>query len=95
VYFIGLPKRFIGATIFDPEADEVIIGAHVSIINASTKKEISAKTDEFGDFWVDGLSPDIYTVVIEKTGYTEKRLDVDCSYDDINLGDIPMSRNDV
>ena len=94
VYFIGLPKRFVGATVFDPEEDEVIIGADVSIINTSNKKEIPVRTDDFGDFWVDELYPDRYTVVIKKSGYPEKKLEADLTVDDINLGDIPMSRKD-
>jgi len=92
VYFIGLPKRFIGATVFDPEEDEVIIGAEVTIINNLTGKKICAGTDDFGDFWVDGLSQDRHTIVIKKEGYPEKRLDADLTIDDINLGDIPMSK---
>jgi tetrathionate reductase subunit B len=92
VYFIGLPKRFAGATIFDPEEDEVIIGADVVIINNSTGKEISIKTDEFGDFWVDGLSPDRHAIVIKKNGYPEKILEADLTGNDVNLGDIPMNR---
>jgi tetrathionate reductase subunit B len=94
VYFIGLPKRFVGATVFDPEEDEVIIGADVSIINISNKKKILARTDEFGDFWVDGLSPGRYSVIIKKTGYPLKKLEADLTVDDINLGDIPISRKD-
>jgi len=92
VYYIGLPKRFIGGTVYDPEADEVLIDADINIINNSSGKEISVKTDDFGDFWVDELNPDTYDVVIKKPGYTEKRLDADITVNDINLGDIPMHR---
>lgn len=92
VYFIGLPKRFVGATIFDPEEDEVIIGAKVTIISNSTGNETSVNTDDFGDFWVDGLSRDRHTIVIKKEGYLEKRLDADLTANDVNLGDIPMNR---
>jgi tetrathionate reductase subunit B len=92
VYFIGIPKKFIGATLYDPEEDEVLIGAEVNIMNDSTGKEISIRTDDFGDFWVDGLSPDRYTVVIRNSGYQEKRLSADLTNNEINLGDIPMSK---
>ena len=92
VYFIGLPKRFIGATIFDPEEDEVITGADITIINESNKNEIKVKTDDFGDFWIDGLSADKYTVIIQKSGYQEIRLLADLVEKDVNFGDIPMSR---
>jgi tetrathionate reductase subunit B len=91
-YFIGIPKRFVGATIFDPDEDEVIIDACVTIIAQSSGKETPAKTDEFGDFWVDGLSPERYAVVIKKSGYPETRLEANLTDGDINLGDIPMSR---
>jgi len=92
VYFIGLPKRFVGATVYDPEEDEVIIAADVTIINNSNGKELSVRTDDFGDFWVDGLSSDRHTIVIKKSGYPEKRVDADLTINDINLGDIPMSK---
>jgi NAD-dependent dihydropyrimidine dehydrogenase PreA subunit len=92
VFFIGLPKRFVGATVFDPEEDEVITGAEVSITSNSGDKETGVLTDDFGDFWVDGLSPDKYTVVIRKTGYTEARFDVNLTDNDINLGDIALSK---
>jgi Fe-S-cluster-containing dehydrogenase component len=90
VYYIGLPKRFIGGTVYDPEADEVLIHANVNIINDSDGKEITVKTNDFGDFWVDELSPGRYSVIIRKTGYQEKRLVADISVNDINLGDIPI-----
>jgi len=92
VYYIGLPKRFIGGTVYDPEADEVLIHADVNIINNSSGEKISVKTDDFGDFWVDGLNPNRYTVVIRTAGYTDKKIDTDITINDINLGDIPMHR---
>ncbi len=90
VYYIGLPKRFIGGTVYDPEADEVVIGADIDIIGNSTDKKISVKTDDFGDFWVDGLEPDIFTVLITKSGYNRIELKTDITDSDINLGDVPM-----
>ncbi len=93
VYYIGLPKRFIGGTVYDPARDEVLIQADVHIINNDTGKEVSVKTDDFGDFWVDGLSPTEYTVVIQKTGYHGKKSEADVVLTDINLGDIPMHKD--
>jgi tetrathionate reductase subunit B len=90
VYYKGLPKKFIAGTVFDPKADEVLIDADVDIVNVSTGKHTLARTDDFGDFWVDGLLPDTYTVIIRKNGYSEKRLDTDITAKDVNLGDIPM-----
>jgi len=92
VYYIGLPKRFIGGTIYDPEADEVIIGADIDIIKSSNGESKSFKTDEFGDFWVDNLLPENYTVVIKNQGYLTKELEADITALDVNLGDIPLYR---
>jgi tetrathionate reductase subunit B len=94
VYYIGLPKRFVGGTVYDPEADEVLIGADVKIVNKSNGNFISVKTDDFGDFWVDGLMADEYTVFINKADYIQKKLQADTTVKDINLGDIPMQRED-
>jgi tetrathionate reductase subunit B len=90
VYYIGLPKRFIAGMVFDPEEDEVIIGAEVFVINKSTDNSILVKTDDFGDFWVDELTPGNYSVIIRKPGYPEKKLEADITKKDINLGDIPI-----
>lgn len=90
VYFIGIPKRFIGATIFDPEADEVITGAKVNINSISGNHHKSVQTDDFGDFWIDGLAPDKYRVEIKKAGFKTMIIEADIIDTDINLGDIPM-----
>jgi tetrathionate reductase subunit B len=90
VYFIGTPKRFIGATVFDPEADEVIIGADVNFSAVSNNYKLSVKTDDFGDFWIDGLEPDKYKIGISKSGYKKIEIEADATQIDINLGEIPM-----
>lgn len=95
VYFIAIPKSFVGATIFNPEVAEVITGADVTILNNSNGKDISVKTGDFGDSWVDALSPDTCTVTLRKRGYPELKLESDLTAADINLGDIPMSRKDI
>ena len=47
VFITGLPKRFIGGTVFDPEEDEVLIGADVDITNETNSIKISIKTNFF------------------------------------------------
>lgn len=93
VYYIGIPKRFIGGTIYDPELDEVVIGAEVNLQNEDDGISISCKADDFGDFWVDGLSPGKYLVTIKNSGYIHKELKADITEKDINLGDIALVRN--
>ena len=76
--------------VFDPNEDEVVIGADIEIVNTANGKSISIKTDEFGDFWIDGLAPGSYDVHIQKNGYIKKELNVDIREKDINLGDIAV-----
>jgi tetrathionate reductase subunit B len=89
VYYIGLPKRFIGGTVFDPEADEVIIGAKV-VLKGQAHADTAVTTDDFGDFLVEGLEPGKYTVSIQHKGYTAVSLEADIRDRDINLGDIAL-----
>lgn len=90
VYYIGLPKRFIGGTVYDPEADEVIQDATVDLKLNDTGAGVTVQTDEFGDFLVDGLHEGPYVVSIEKEGYFKKELEAVTTEEDVNLGDIPM-----
>lgn len=90
VYFIGLPKRFIAATVYDPAADEVIIDAEVNIRAKCGNHSMTVKTDDFGDFWVDGLESDTYVLQISKTGYETIRIEAALNETDVNLGDLPM-----
>jgi len=90
VYYIGLPKRFIGGTVYDPEADEVIQDALVSLKLGTSGPTVTVQTDEFGDFLVDGLQEGVYAVSIEKQGYVTRELEAVTTEKDINLGDIAM-----
>lgn len=90
VYYIGLPKRFIGGTVFDPEADEVVEEAEVILRECRNGTTVTVKTDEFGDFLVDGLAAGTYAVAIKKAGYLKQELEAVTTDQDLNLGDIPM-----
>jgi hypothetical protein len=75
--------------LFDPEEDEVLIGAEVRIVNVSNGKEMTVKTDDFGDFWVDSLAPAKYSIVIKMDGYSDKILDADLTVKDFMEGHLP------
>ncbi len=87
VYYIGLPKKFIAGTVYDPGAEEVVIGATLTL---SGDGSATAKTDDFGDFWIDGLKEGTYSLKIEAGGKT-KTIDKISTAKDINLGDIPLA----
>ena len=91
VYYLNLPKRFIGGLVYDPEKDEIIEGAEVTISAADGSTKDTVTTDEFGDFMRDGLAEGAYTLTIEAKGYISKTLSADVTDRDINVGDIPLS----
>jgi len=108
VYYIGLPKTFVAGCIYDPEADEVVQGARVTITrtdgaevataaeatgaDVATATQVTATTDEFGDFLVDGLELGTYRVLIEKEGFTQIEVEPFRLEKDLNLGDLPMQQ---
>jgi len=66
VHYKNLPKRFIAGTVYTPSDNEVAIGATCTLTgNGDT---YTATTDDFGDFWIEGLPEDDFTLTIEKDG---------------------------
>jgi sulfite dehydrogenase (quinone) subunit SoeB len=87
VYYLNLPKRFIAGTVYDPATKEVVIGANLSLSGDSTA---TATTDEFGDFWFEGLKVGNYSLKIDAAGKTKTMADISTEKD-VNLGDIALS----
>ena len=75
---------------YDPEADECLEGVTVSLKDGKGKKVTSAKTDNFGDFWFEGLAVGNYSLGIEKAGYLSQKKEGISTEKDINVGDIPL-----
>jgi tetrathionate reductase subunit B len=88
VYYIGLPKKFIAGTVYDPEAEEVIIGARCTLTGGGGS--FVTMTDEFGDFWFEGLETDTYNLMIESKGRS-LTIDSISTEKDVGLGDIPLA----
>ena len=66
VFYRGMPKKFIAATVYDPETKEVVIGAQVTATGEGGT--FTAVTDDWGDFWLRGLPDADWTVTIEAGG---------------------------
>lgn len=92
VYYIGLPKTFIGGTVFDPVADEIVEQAQVTIARVGDGPPLAVTTDEFGDFLVDGLQKGVYNIFIQKDGYAKIDLAGVIVDKDLNLGDLAMNQ---
>ncbi len=88
LYYINIPGRFIGATIYDPTEKEVIIGARCTLKGAG--KEYKTETDSYGDFWFRDLPEEMFTLTIEQPGFDTLRYENLDTHNDINLGDVPM-----
>jgi len=88
VHYMGLPKRFVAGTIFDPAEDEVVIGATCTLTGEGGT--FNTATDAFGDFWFEGLKVGTFSLKIEAGGKT-KTIDSISTAQDVNVGDIELS----
>jgi tetrathionate reductase subunit B len=91
VYYLNLPKRFIAGTVYDPVDKEVIIGATVTLTETGNSENTITTTDDFGDFWFEGLTAGKYTLTLEAKGFVRKTVNDINTEKDVNLGDIPLS----
>mgnify|MGYP000881559461 FL=1 len=91
VYYLNLPKLFLGGEVWDPEIDEIIEGAKITLTGPDGFQMVT-ESDDFGDFWFRKLNPGSYTLKIEAAGYqsvVKEGIDLNKS---LNIGDIPLSR---
>ncbi|MFH0730154.1 MAG: 4Fe-4S dicluster domain-containing protein [Pseudomonadota bacterium] len=91
VYYKGLPKKFIAGTLYDPKEKEVIIGARCTLKDTASGETFTVETDNFGDFWFNGLKDDRSFTLTLKKGKVTKTIDQVSSKIDLSLGDIPMA----
>lgn len=87
VRYIGLPKKFIAGTVYDPAVNEVVIGAAVTLTGEGDT--FSLETNHWGDFWFDDLKEGVYTLKIDGAGKTKTIADISTAKD-VGLGDIPL-----
>jgi len=87
VHYKNLPKRFIAGTVYNPSTEEVIIGATCTLSGVSSG---TVTTDNFGDFWFEGLQKGSHSLKIEYGGKS-KTIDVNTMEKDISLGDVALS----
>ncbi len=88
VFYRGLPKKFIAATIYDPEINEVVVGATVTAQGEAGT--FTAVTDDWGDFWLRDLPDADWTVTIEGCG-KKKSIEISTCEKDIGLGDVALT----
>ena len=90
VYYLNIPKKFIAGTVYDLVKKEVIIGATCTLTETKSGKASTIKTDNFGDFWFEGLKVGKFSLKITKGNKTKSFANLSTEKD-INLGDIPLT----
>ena len=88
VWYKGITKKFIAATVYDPETEEIIEGAHVTATGDAGTFETT--TDDFGDFWLRDLPDADWKLTIEADGKA-KTMEVSTKSKDLGLPDIPLA----
>lgn len=93
VYYLNLPKRWVAGQVIDDVADEVIIGADVSLeMIGGAFETIGTTTDEFGDFWFRGLEEADYRIRISAEGYAAQERTASTKGADRNIGMIHLEK---
>ena len=93
VYYLNIPKRFIGGLVYDPVEKEIVEGARCTLVDDGRRaSNASWQTDGFGDFWFKDLEERTYSLTIEAEGFAPVQYPSLDTSDDINLGEIALSR---
>lgn len=88
VSYLNLPKKFIAGTVYDPDVNEVAIGATCTLTGeGETYTEV---TNNWGDFWFNGLNEGTFSLTIEADGKSATIADISTEKD-VGLGDIPLA----
>jgi len=91
VYYLNVPKKFIAGTVYEPAEEEVVIGADCTLTEANSGRKYTVSTNNYGDFWFEGLNDGKFRLEIKSNGKIKAFDDIDTSGSDINLGDIPLT----
>ena len=92
VYYLNIPKKFVAGTVYDPVEKEVIIGATCTLTESDSNRKYTTTTDNFGDFWFEGLTVGNYSLVIKERGYSPKTITSINTEKDVNLGDLALNK---
>jgi Fe-S-cluster-containing dehydrogenase component len=90
VYYLNIPKNFIGGMVFDSDKYEIVEGAVCRLTDG--EKMLETTTDGFGDFWFEGLDKALWTLTVKAGGYKKLTIErISTEEESVNLGDIALS----
>lgn len=90
VYYVNLPKLFVAGEVYDPQANEIIENAAITLTDLATRQSWTCQSDDFGDFWFKRIVAGKYALRIKAQGfktYAMAELNVDKS---LNVGPIAL-----
>jgi len=90
VYYLNIPRKFVAGAVYDPEADECLEGATVTLTDSKSQQKLTLKTDNYGDFWFEKLPVSSFNLTLEKEGYLPQEMKDISTEKDINVGDIKL-----
>jgi len=80
----------VAGAVFDPESDECIEGAKVTLRDIENGKAFTTKTDNYGDFWIKNLKKGLFSLSIEKKVYKSWTVASIDTEKDVHLGDVEL-----
>lgn len=92
VYYLNMPKLFIAGNVWDPEPNEIIEGAAVTLYDESGSEVAVKKTDYFGDFKFEKLDAGTYSLSVAAEGYQTTRKDGIVLDKSLNVGDFALAK---
>lgn len=95
MYYLNKPLRFLAGVVVDLEADEVVIGAKVTIENVETGEVMATETDEFGNFWFHQIAAGNWRVYFEAEGFLSRMLETSTELEDRNMGPVELFTFDM
>jgi tetrathionate reductase subunit B len=88
VHYVNLPRKFIAGTVYTPDDEEVAIGATCTL--SSEGETFTQITNDWGDFWFDGLETGKYSLTIGN-GSRTKTIPNISTEKDVGLGNIALT----
>lgn len=92
VYYLNRPHLFVNGEVWDPEANEVVIGAEVEL-TCPDGTVLTEATDEFGEFWFKRIDAGTYALAIQAEGFAPVTKEgIVLTDKGVNLGDFPLGK---
>jgi len=92
VAYMGLPKPFAVGEVYSPAEDACLEGVVVTMTHLTTGDVQTVRTNNYGDFKVNGLKPGTYALSVEKDGYYPKQISSLEVEEAADMGEIKLYR---